>query len=273
MPEILKTTSINCEVGGSYGSPLQVASFKGHEQTVLAFLKAGANINVSGGLFRNALEAARMAEHASIVHHLLEAGAAVNLEHILTGMILARKLNAEVVIRLLETTEFVEHRMRAFGWLMQWASWHGHSMVVQHLLQRMRGLEPNTLFDWTVPQTNDRIAISNTSYQPCGSAPYEAAVAGNLEVLQLLVPRWANIDEKTREGNTALYWAALHNSKEMVGFLLAHSADIHVIENFYGWTAHSWAHFNKSTEILEMLKNACKVEDCGLCLQRLSCAQ
>jgi hypothetical protein len=273
VPEILKTTSINCEVGGSYDSPLQVASFKGHEQTVLALLKAGANVNASGGLFHTALEAACMAEHASIVHHLLEAGAAVNLEYILSEMIMKRKLNAEVVIRLLKTTEYVDHRRWRFGWLMKWASWHGHSMVVRHLLQRMRGLEPKTLFDWTVPPIIGRTEISDTSYQPSGSAPYEAAVAGNLEVLQLLVPRWANINENAYEGNTALYWAALHNSKEMVGFLLARSADIHVIENFYGWTAHSWAHFNKSTEILEMLKNACKVEDCGLCLHRLSYVQ
>jgi hypothetical protein len=273
VPEILKTTSINCEAGGSYDSPLQVSSFKGHEQTVLALLKAGANVNASGGQFNTALEATCMAGHASIVHHLLEAGAAVNLEHILSEMIMERRLNAEVVIRLLKTTESVDHRRRAFGWLMKWASWHGHSMVVRHLLQRMRGLEPNTLFDWTLPHTIGLTAISDTSYQPFGSAPYEAAVAGNVEVLQLLVPRWANTNEKAREGNTALYWAALHNSKEMVGFLLAHSADIHVNENFYGWTAHSWAHFNKSTEILEMLKNACKVEDCGLCLQRLSYAQ
>jgi ankyrin repeat protein len=84
VPEILKTTSINCEVGGSYNSPLQVSSFKGHEQTVLALLEAGANVNASGGLFHTALEAACVAGHASIVHHLLEAGAALNLEHILS---------------------------------------------------------------------------------------------------------------------------------------------------------------------------------------------
>jgi hypothetical protein len=179
VPEILKTTSINCEVGGRYDSPLQVASFKGHEQTVLALLKAGANVNASGGQFNTALEAACMAEHASIVHHLLEAGAAVDLEHILSGIIMERRLNAEVVIRLLRTTESVDHRRRTFGWLMKWASWHGHSMVVRHLLQRMRGLEPNTLFDWTLPHTIGlTAAISDTSYQPFGRAPYEAAVAG-----------------------------------------------------------------------------------------------
>jgi ankyrin repeat protein len=264
--ELLNATSIHCETGGNYNSPLQVASFKGHEETVLVLLRAGADVNALGGKLHTALEAACIAGNARIVNHLLEFGAVVDVTSMLKKLISADKLNAEIVTRLLKTTDFIDHRIGAIGWVMKWASWYGHTAVVRHLLDRMRELKVKCSFYWTVASEG---RISNTSYQPLGSAPYEAAVAGNLEVLQLLVPRWLNINENSREGSTALYWAAVHGDKEIVQLLLAHSADVHGIENFYGWTAHSWAHYNKSADILEMLEKACNVEDCRICPQRL----
>lgn len=63
--------------GGRFGSALQTASAKGHDQIVRMLLDKGANVNAQSGRFCNALQAASHQGYAKIVRMLLEEGADV----------------------------------------------------------------------------------------------------------------------------------------------------------------------------------------------------
>jgi len=66
--------------GGSYGNPLQTASFHGHLNTVAKLLHNGASINAQGGIYGSALQAASHQGHEDVVILLLEAGADINIQ-------------------------------------------------------------------------------------------------------------------------------------------------------------------------------------------------
>lgn len=61
--------------GGKYGSALQGAAAKGHEDIVKLLLKAKANVNDTEGKYGSALQAAKVKGHWRIVELLVNNGA------------------------------------------------------------------------------------------------------------------------------------------------------------------------------------------------------
>ena len=79
------------------------------------------------------------------------------------------------------------------------------------------------------------------SYNHRNTAPYEAACAGHDEVLEVLIDRWSDIDERDHEDRTALYWAAFYGHEKVVKLLLQKGAKTNIPVTLYGWTAKEWA--------------------------------
>jgi ankyrin repeat protein len=78
-----------------------------------------------------------------------------------------------------------------------------------------------------------------------------AAEANQVEAVQLLLARGANVNKRLRRGQTALMFASYHGDTEMVRVLLSSGADPNVVCE--GESALSWAKQNGHAEIVNLL--------------------
>jgi hypothetical protein len=79
-----------------------------------------------------------------------------------------------------------------------------------------------------------------------------AAWHNHRTVAKLLIAKGADLNSKTRQGETPLHGAASNGRKEIVELLLAKGADVNA-KNEYGWTPLHWAAEYGRKEIVELL--------------------
>ena len=101
--ELLKNSSVSVDQEGPSGTPLQIASLKGHEATVLVLLENGADPNARCGDNQSALEAACISGNQRNIRHLIQAGAEVHFEPLLDLISKSKKPDTTVVSELLGT--------------------------------------------------------------------------------------------------------------------------------------------------------------------------
>jgi ankyrin repeat protein len=82
-----------------------------------------------------------------------------------------------------------------------------------------------------------------------------AAYNGHTEIVDYLIGRGAEIDAKTENGSTALFFASRFGHIETVKALLKHRADPNIV-NDKDETAVDWAMKEKNTHIEELLRTA-----------------
>jgi ankyrin repeat protein len=76
---IQKGADVN-DTGGEFGTALQAASYKGHDEIARYLIASGANVNQRAGYFCSPFRAAVFGDHASIVLILIESSANVDAE-------------------------------------------------------------------------------------------------------------------------------------------------------------------------------------------------
>ncbi|KAJ3846988.1 ankyrin repeat-containing domain protein [Lentinula lateritia] len=122
--------------GGTYGTSLQAASFKGYGSVVKLLLEKGANVNAQGGEYGNALQAASSEGHETIVKLLLEVGANVNAQGGKYGNALQAASSNETIVKLLlEMGANVNAQGGKYGNALQAASSEGYETIVKLLLE------------------------------------------------------------------------------------------------------------------------------------------
>jgi hypothetical protein len=92
--------------GGIYGTALQIACIRGHEDVVQALLERGADVNAKCGLHGDALTASCFRGHVSITRMLLEAGASFDSTLPLSPLGVARNEKHHDVVKLLLTSAY-----------------------------------------------------------------------------------------------------------------------------------------------------------------------
>ena len=86
-----------------------------------------------------------------------------------------------------------------------------------------------------------------------GCSPLQRAVEkNNYKMVALLLQNGANPQIKSKNGFTALHYAAREGFKEIVVLLVASGADVNA-RDASGFTAAFWANLNKHTAVLELL--------------------
>ena len=85
------------------------------------------------------------------------------------------------------------------------------------------------------------------------TALHGAAESGNIEIINLLLTKGADIELKNKAGGTPLMWAAVYGNEQAVRTLIGHGANPNV-KDVDGMSALDWAVKNKRTRVAEILK-------------------
>ena len=134
-----KEADNNAKGEGMYGSALLAASSRGYEMVVRLLLEKGTNINAMGGRYGSALQTASYHGHEEVVRLLLEKGANINAKEGMYGSALraASSRGYEMMVRLLlDKGADVNAKGGEYGSALQAASDGGHEAVMRLLLDK-----------------------------------------------------------------------------------------------------------------------------------------
>jgi hypothetical protein len=147
--------------------------------------------------------------------------------------------------------------------LLRWTVTYNEHLILSSTIEKITDIASGADFLWTRPLSVDIDAAPQWFLEPLFaslsrdmSAPYEAAVAGSFESLELLMPVWNNINERDIEGRTALYWAAFKGHEAVAKLLLENGADPSLSYQVKdtNWTPIYWAQEMRHIAIEDMLK-------------------
>ncbi|XP_029385470.1 ankyrin repeat and SAM domain-containing protein 6 isoform X2 [Echeneis naucrates] len=224
---------------------LMVASQHGHEATVRLLLEWGSDISFSQKTTGwGPLMVATLSGKVIVAQQLVERGADPDRVNVLskTAFELAMQLKQRDIKTYLDSittvrpqTDDERRRPDVFSALRL-----GNSQLVKEILEE----DPTQV---------------NSSNQEGASPLMMAAVSGQLEVVQLMVEKNADIDKQDGvHGWTALMQATYHGNKDIVKYLLSQGADVNLRAK-NGYTAFDLVMLlnDPDTELVRLLASVC----------------
>jgi ankyrin repeat protein len=95
--------------------------------------------------------------------------------------------------------------------------------------------------------------VSNINYNSgMGTALMAAIMSGNKVIIEKLITKKADLDQKDTQGKTALIYAAFNNNTEIVQMLVKAGANKKLVDT-ENRTALDYAKFNKNTQLIILL--------------------
>uniref|UniRef100_A0A673Y733 Ankyrin repeat and sterile alpha motif domain containing 6 n=1 Tax=Salmo trutta TaxID=8032 RepID=A0A673Y733_SALTR len=230
------TNSVGDEGGREFMdiTALLAASQHGHEASVRLLLEWGAEVNFSQKTTGwGALMLATLSGKVVVAQQLVERGADPDQVNVLakTAFELSLQLNQRDVKAYLDSITTVRPQP-------------GNSQLVKEILEE----DPS------------QVNMAN----PDGASPLMiAAVSGQLEVVQLLLEKSADVDKQDGvHGWTALMQATYHGNKDVVKYLLSQGADVNLRAK-NGYTAFDLVMLlnDPDTELVRLLASVCMQVD------------
>ncbi|KAK9528013.1 hypothetical protein VZT92_014517 [Zoarces viviparus] len=228
---------------------LMVASQHGHEASVRLLLEWGYDVNFSQKTTGwGPLMVATLGAKVAVTQQLVERGADPDRVNVLskTAFELAMQLKQRDIKAYLDSittvrpqTDDERRRPDVFSALKL-----GNSQLVKEILEE----DPTQV---------------NSSNQEGASPLMIAAVSGQLEVVQLMVEKNADIDKQDGvHGWTALMQATYHGNKDIVKYLLSQGADVNLRAK-NGYTAFDLVMLlnDPDTELVRLLASVCMQVD------------
>jgi ankyrin repeat protein len=197
---------------GYYGTPLHAASFKGHYDTVLALLDSNSNINEEVKN-KTPLHAAYDGEKPEIMELLLKKGANVDVKGTLDNTLLhcASRDGRPDVVKLLLKHDAVVNAKDKYGWTpLHGAASKGGVEVAKHL------------FNVKKDGNGERLDV-NVQSNNMNTPLHVASIAGNLEMVKLLLSHGAKMGIEGENGWTPLEAAEKNKHKKIVEWLRDYS--------------------------------------------------
>ncbi|THX71919.1 ankyrin repeat protein [Aureobasidium pullulans] len=243
-------------VGREHYNALNAACFAGHAKVVATLLEHGADVN-SGPQFKgNHLQLAARNGHLEVVKILLEHNESFNAPFNLVGGLVnsftdvialgpaARNGHVHVVLVLLKHGADIESIDSYHERPLIEASRMGHLDVVQLLLRRGAKLSHKSDRDLSPLEValagrHTKVALlllnEMSDIHACnflGTPLQSAAYSGDLEIVELLIRRCADVNFKGGALGTALLAAVSADRTKVVEVLLQHGADVNVKHRF-----------------------------------------
>uniref|UniRef100_A0A8P4KQQ0 Ankyrin repeat and sterile alpha motif domain containing 6 n=1 Tax=Dicentrarchus labrax TaxID=13489 RepID=A0A8P4KQQ0_DICLA len=240
-----------CKIGVEFMDiiALMVASQHGHEAAVRLLLEWGSDVNFSQKTTGwGPLMVATLSGKVAVAQQLVERGADPDRVNVLskTAFELAMQLKQRDIKAYLDSittvrpqTDDERRRPDVFSALKL-----GNSQLVKEILEE----DPTQV---------------NSSNQEGASPLMMAAVSGQLEVVQLMVEKNADIDKQDGvHGWTALMQATYHGNKDIVKYLLSQGADVNLRAK-NGYTAFDLVMLlnDPDTELVRLLASVCMQVD------------
>ena len=98
--------------------------------------------------------------------------------------------------------------------------------------------------------------LSSSQLLAADSALADAAMKGDISTVRSLLGRKVDVNAPQGDGSTALHWAVVHGSAEMVQILLANGADVKATTRLGGLTPLMMATKSGDTDIIKFLLDA-----------------
>ncbi len=97
------------------------------------------------------------------------------------------------------------------------------------------------------------LVVAQNSKEQLNNQLFEAARAGDAQMVASLLDKGADVNAKFRYGTTALFKAAERGHAKVVKVLLDRGADATIRDTFYGATAMTWALDHSHAEVVALL--------------------
>jgi ankyrin repeat protein len=274
---LIKDTSQLVNIrSGRHGTPLQAASFGGHEKAVKVLLNYRADVSTGGGKYGSALQAGAYKGHDRVVQMLLNNKANIKsqarfVESALQGA--ALNGHVEVIKALLACDGEISFQIGCFTNSLQAASYKGYYGVAQLLLNNIgifkahNGFYGNSLQTAALKGYTDivqlllnRNADVNAKAGQYGTALQAASFGGHEDIMTLLLKSDAEVNALGGQYGTALQAASFKGYKNAVQILFDNKAGVGVLGGEFG-SALQAAEVGKHTEIAQLLRSSLSTTD------------
>jgi ankyrin repeat protein len=224
-------------VSGELHTALQVACNEGHLEMVRLLLGNGANVNVFGGRLDSALQACIDFGNLDILHLLLENNA--DLDH--EGGIFKSPLRCATFRGRITAAEVLLDRGAKFNdEIVLKAIGNGHSTLIQRMI--LKGINVNAqntkgtalqlaIRHGDTDTAKTLLACDGIDVGVCGgpdgdTAFHLALEKGNVEIVEELLKRGADVNAKSGRYGTPLAAAVVGRNESLVRLLLERGADV-----------------------------------------------
>ena len=225
--------NVNVNVEDTYGNTalISAASIGGFESAVNQLIKAGADVNAKNKRGETALICASMNEHEEVVEELIKARANIyarNNGGVTALMMACDRGHERVVSKLCAAGVDINAKDNTGLTALMIACERGKTVVVEHLLKAIK-------IDIKAKNEKGETALM---YASRGEriAWMRASHEGHETIVEKLITAGADINAKSKDGDTALMMACQRQNEKIVSALITAGADIEA-KNEKGETA------------------------------------
>jgi len=212
---------------------LMLASFFGHKKIVQLLINSKADVNVKNENGDTALMWSAFAGHADILQLLLSANADPNISKEKPALVAAAiSGNMNIVQFLLTANADVNAKDSDGKTALEWAT---SSSLIELLTLEMKKVDEKK------------------------QLLFSSAKSGDLDKLKTALMNGSGLEEKSKDGYTALLYASAKGHGQMVEYLIEQGANVDAVDND-GISALEYAKKKKHLAIVQKLKDAGAVD-------------